>query len=105
MMAGTAISVRPSIAVFSSCHASSSRASRYVGTGAGRVTGNDGRSYGWRCVAHGAKGLHYYAWYSMTNASSQGDRRPYAPLFTCEISKRKCEDKPKQRRRMPAESV
>ena len=28
MMAGTAISVRPSIAVFSSCHASSSRASR-----------------------------------------------------------------------------
>jgi hypothetical protein len=51
MMAGAAISVRPGIAFFSSCHASSSRASRYVGTCAGRVTGNDGRSCGWRCVA------------------------------------------------------
>lgn len=39
----------------------------YVGTFASRVTGSDVRSYGWQCIAHGAKGLHYYAWYPMTS--------------------------------------
>jgi beta-galactosidase len=44
----------------------------YVGTFARRVTGNDVRAYGWQCVAHGAKGLHYYAWYPMTSGIESG---------------------------------
>lgn len=39
----------------------------YVGTFAARVTGDDVRTYAWECLAHGAKGLHFYAWYPMTS--------------------------------------
>lgn len=44
----------------------------YVGTFAAPVTGEDVRSYAWQCVAHGAKGLHFYAWYPMTSGIESG---------------------------------
>jgi beta-galactosidase len=39
----------------------------YVGTFAARVTGQDVAGYAWQCLAHGAKGMHFYAWYPMTS--------------------------------------
>lgn len=39
----------------------------YVGTFAARVTAQDVAGYAWQCLAHGAKGLHFYAWYPMTS--------------------------------------
>lgn len=44
----------------------------YVGTFAVPVTGEDVRSYAWQCIAHGAKGLHFYAWYPMTTGIESG---------------------------------
>jgi beta-galactosidase len=44
----------------------------YVGTFARRVTGRDVRDFGWQCIAHGAKGLHWYAWYPMTSGIESG---------------------------------
>jgi beta-galactosidase len=44
----------------------------YVGTFAVPVTGEDVRTYAWQCIAHGAKGLHFYAWYPMTSGIESG---------------------------------
>lgn len=44
----------------------------YVGTFAVPVTGEDVRMYAWQCIAHGAKGLHFYAWYPMTTGIESG---------------------------------
>jgi len=44
----------------------------YVGTFAVPVTGEDVRAYAWQCIAHGAKGLHFYAWYPMTTGIESG---------------------------------
>lgn len=44
----------------------------YVGTFAAPVTGQDVRAYAWQCIAHGAKGLHFYAWYPMTTGIESG---------------------------------
>jgi beta-galactosidase len=44
----------------------------YVGTFAAPVTGEDVRAYAWQCIAHGAKGLHFYAWYPMTTGIESG---------------------------------
>lgn len=39
----------------------------YVGVFAAQMTAEDARFYGWQSVAHGVKGLHWYAWYPMTS--------------------------------------
>lgn len=44
----------------------------YVKTFAKPVTGDDVRSYAWQAIAHGAKGLHFYAWYPMTTGIESG---------------------------------